>query len=402
MLKYTARQRINDVWLLVVLGLGLGALAAPVTAQEAKLDQKAQQTLQGMADHFRQAQRFAVEVRINSKVEVGPRTREQQTTARFLVEKPDKYRIDFDAGGNEGMVLSNGEKVVVLHHAWSQFTRDEAGEPFGHQMMDMLLAKTLVAEKPYEGLMAFVKGGRHAGVQKVEGVKADRLMLETDNGELELLVAEGDRPRPLKMETEQEIAMGPQAKGTMRTRIDFANWNFAPEIAEDAFAFRPQDDMKKVERFEPPSAKQLIGKPAPHFKLKTPGGETVKLSEHKGEDVVVLDFWATWCGPCIRGLPIVQSVVNEFSEKNVAFYAVNIEESAAQVRQFEKKHEMDLPVLLDSDRRVANAYYAFAIPQTVLIGEDGVVQAVHTGIRPDTEATLRRELKKLLAGEDLQ
>jgi thiol-disulfide isomerase/thioredoxin len=132
-----------------------------------------------------------------------------------------------------------------------------------------------------------------------------------------------------------------------------------------------------AERVNPESLK---GEAAPDFSLKTPGGQEVALASDKGS-VVVLDFWATWCGPCVASLPKIDALAKEHSD--VKFYAVNIRESAEKVNKFMEAKNLSLPVLLDKDGSVAKAYLASAIPQTVVIGKDGVVQAVFIGFDPE-------------------
>lgn len=144
----------------------------------------------------------------------------------------------------------------------------------------------------------------------------------------------------------------------------------------------------------------LVGQAAPGFTADRLGGGEVALQEHQG-DVVLLDFWATWCPPCVEGLPKVAKVASELREQGVAFYAVNVGEDAETVEAFLNEQGLDVPVLMDTDSSVAQAYGADAIPQTVLIGPDGTVQAVHVGLSGNMEATLRQQLGRLLEGQSL-
>jgi thiol-disulfide isomerase/thioredoxin len=133
----------------------------------------------------------------------------------------------------------------------------------------------------------------------------------------------------------------------------------------------------------------LIGKPAPPIKLSQLGKESdFELSKHKGR-VVVLDFWATWCGPCIKAIPDVQKVVGAFPQGSVVFQAVNQAETVPIITGFlEARKWQDLPVSLDFDLMVSNAYLVDGIPHTVVIGRDGKVAWTHSGYSEDLKMQL--------------
>lgn len=159
------------------------------------------------------------------------------------------------------------------------------------------------------------------------------------------------------------------------------------------------------ERFDPyaqmrATHAQLLGNPAPELDLELLDGGRVSLQEHHGE-VVILDFWATWCGPCVRGLPIVAGVAERYRDEGVVFYAVNIREEPETVRAFLRERDLDLRVPMDHTAAVSWRYGVGPIPQTMLIGRDGTLQVVHVGLLRDLEERLSREIEALLAGERL-
>jgi len=136
--------------------------------------------------------------------------------------------------------------------------------------------------------------------------------------------------------------------------------------------------------------------PAPDGTLQLLDGSTVPLSSFMGQKVVVLDFWASWCGPCRKGLPMVQIVADYFAGSDVAFYAVNLREDAETVKKFFADAGLSLPVALD-DGTLSEAFGVNGIPHTVIIGKDGNIKSVHTGFSDDLDAKLTGEINAALA-----
>jgi len=137
----------------------------------------------------------------------------------------------------------------------------------------------------------------------------------------------------------------------------------------------------------------LSGKRAPSFELETLAGERVALADHQGKDVVVLDFFATWCPPCRAGLPKIDKVADDYAapDDGVAVYAVNIMEGPELIREFMTDQGLSLTVLLDGNSVTASEYGAQSIPQTVVIDKAGMVRTVHRGVI--AESTLRRDIQ---------
>ena len=135
--------------------------------------------------------------------------------------------------------------------------------------------------------------------------------------------------------------------------------------------------------------------PRPDFKLTGIDGSTVALADLKGS-VTVLDFWATWCGPCVESLPHIDQINADLSDKGLKVYAINLQETKAQVQKFIVSKKLTLPVLLDSSGSTAKSYLANAIPETVIIGKDGIVKKVFVGFGGDepVRAAIDAEMKK--------
>jgi tetratricopeptide (TPR) repeat protein len=154
-------------------------------------------------------------------------------------------------------------------------------------------------------------------------------------------------------------------------------------------------------RPETPPIHPLLGQTAPLFTSVNPDGEPIDLKAHLGKNIIMLDFWASWCGPCLRAMPKVDSVARKFADQGLLFYAVNTGEDASTVKEFLKSSEFDLPVAMDADRTINELYGVTGIPQTVLIGKDSRVQVVHVGYSDTLDEDLGREVEELLADKDL-
>ena len=122
----------------------------------------------------------------------------------------------------------------------------------------------------------------------------------------------------------------------------------------------------------------LLGKETPKFEGVMIGGEKISAEAFEGK-VVVLDFWATWCAPCVASLPLIKQITDEYADKDVLFFALNTGESTEEVEQFLKEKELDLKVILDPEGTIASIFVADAIPQTILIGKNGVIESAHIG-----------------------
>lgn len=122
----------------------------------------------------------------------------------------------------------------------------------------------------------------------------------------------------------------------------------------------------------------LNGSPAPTFALKTLDGGNFDLATTRGQ-VIVLDFWASWCGPCMQSMPRLDAAIDEVGASNVRLIAVNLQESRDRARAAIKRLGITPLVVLDEDGKVAAAYGARAIPQTVVIDEQGNVARVFVG-----------------------
>lgn len=124
-----------------------------------------------------------------------------------------------------------------------------------------------------------------------------------------------------------------------------------------------------------------VGETAPDFTLETLQGETTTLSEHRGKQVI-LNFWASWCGPCRVEMPDMQKFYEEHLDSQVEVIAVNLthfERKSEHVGEFVEEFGLTFPIPLDIDGDQHDAYQVITIPTTYFLDENGVVQLRHLG-----------------------
>ncbi len=143
----------------------------------------------------------------------------------------------------------------------------------------------------------------------------------------------------------------------------------------------------------------LVGEQAEDFQLELLNGEPFQLSEHQGK-VVVLDFWATWCGPCIRSIPDLLEATSAYSPDDVVFVGVNHQENAALIRRVLNDHAWDFTVALDRDGEISRKYLVEGFPQTVIIGREGRIEHVHLGASSNLHDKLTEIIDGLLTAAD--
>jgi peroxiredoxin len=142
-----------------------------------------------------------------------------------------------------------------------------------------------------------------------------------------------------------------------------------------------------------PSA--LQDRAAPDFALKSLAGSNLRLSELRGE-VVLLNFWATWCGPCRQEMPELNQIYKEYHNVGLEVLGVNIDDVADSASQMTRSLNVTFPVLFDESKAVSRLYRVDTMPITFIVGRDGTVRYVHKGYEPGYEQTYMNEVRTLL------
>jgi len=139
----------------------------------------------------------------------------------------------------------------------------------------------------------------------------------------------------------------------------------------------------------------LEGRSAPDFALKSSTGENLRLSEYRGE-VVMVNFWATWCGPCRQEMPLLDELYQRYERVGFNLLGVNIDDDSRKAMKMIEELGVNFPVLFDSRKEVSKLYEVEAMPVTVLIDREGNVRYVHHGYKPGYEEKYLDQIRSLL------
>ena len=139
----------------------------------------------------------------------------------------------------------------------------------------------------------------------------------------------------------------------------------------------------------------LEGQAAPDFALKSSNGENLRLSEYRG-NVVMINFWATWCGPCRQEMPLLDELYNRYERVGFNLLGVNIDDDSSRAMRMVEELGVDFPVLFDARKEVSKLYEVEAMPVTVIVDRQGTVRYVHHGYKPGYEDKYLDQIRTLL------
>jgi peroxiredoxin len=404
------------------------AVKAPATrpatrpvGQQAKVTAEVQKVLDEVSSAYLKVNSLELGGTISFSVEDGGAKREHSAgfTSSFLT--PNKWRHQV----KEHPVLgSTGAKIFGYSGTTNLFTMsDAASAKVNVRDLPDEIAKILSYEDPSlvlaiskdpagdlrEAASAIVK----VVDEQIEGKNYVSLSLTLNAGNKGPMTLSFDpqthllRRASLNMEDAFEKAGRPDITNAVY-RVDYSSIKTDGGLKAEQFAWVPPSGAKDMaiakaealaaadEDAGPASA--LVAKPAIDFSLEDMEGKRVALADLKGS-VVVLDFWATWCGPCVASLPHLNKIYKEFEKDGLKVYALNQREAKEKVAGFVTDKNLTIPVLLDKDGEVAKKYLVTGIPQTVVIGKDGVVKKVIVGFNPDGDEELRKLIEVELKGK---
>ena len=145
----------------------------------------------------------------------------------------------------------------------------------------------------------------------------------------------------------------------------------------------------------PLAGAEAINVPAPDFTLESRSGENLRLEDHRGE-VVMLNFWASWCGPCRQEMPLMDELYGQYKDLGFTILAVNVDENREEAHRFLDKVPVTYPILYDPESSVSELYEVQAMPTTVMIDRNGNARYLHYGYQPGYEDEYEQQIRELV------
>ncbi len=347
-------------------------------------------------------------------------SKDTSTKTEVWMQRPNLFQIKVQQGVKSLEIISDGSDSFFFVPALNAYMSRPA--PINLEEMALKYVSKLAPQggdgrfdffymtsDPYASLVMGASRVEMIGVENVDGTDCHHLRIHRRPVNVDLWFQTGGQPLIRKVAPDSAALETNMSKRLPGVKIDmhvvYSGWEVNPALATETFRFTPPEGAEEKTSFadmnRPKDPKELIGKDAPDLRAQLLSGGEFNLADHKGKNVIIMDFWATWCGPCVYGLPILSEVANEYKDKGVVFVAVNQGDEPQVIQAFMEKKQLSFPVGLDQSGERGMKYYVSGIPQTVLIGKDGKVASVHVGMALNLKDMLKQELDTLLSGGTL-
>jgi thiol-disulfide isomerase/thioredoxin len=357
--------------------------------------------VQAAAKSFHSLQ-YTAEMTMESGFLSGP----VKLTIEVAYLNPGKTRMEIKTSGTTMLNVSDGETTWVYNSMNKQYAKIQAalGPAAVMAVMGVKLPDISLIHPTYKTI----------GEETVEidGQKHECWLVEMQISEFSFASGPNDKAAPPKVtgavmtswidkklgiDIQFTLAMKMQMGGKdveMHQKVVKKGLKIDQPLDAALFTFTPPPDAKEVKElrlFGMAAKSNLTGKPAPAFEVKTISGETFSLAALKGRPVL-LDFWATWCGPCRRSMPVLEKISLEFKNSDLVILGVNTGEDREAVEEFLKKTPFEYPAVLSGESGILESYKVTAYPTFILIGRDGKIVANEIGFSGEDQ--LRQMIDK--------
>jgi peroxiredoxin len=379
---------------------------------QAKVSPDARTLLDQLSAAYKKLNSLNVSGTLTADIDVGGESSRETSAFEASFQAPNKFKHEIkDARGRTDLVLgSTGEKLYAFrprHNDYKQAAAPKERAAFDripNPMRDLLQMQNpslmaALCDDASKFLLDGVTEVAKVPDTDIAGAKLPTLEFKSEHGDYRVaLDPQTKLIRRIDFDMVKTFTKHRDDVKKYLLTYDYTHSSPVANPAPEAFAWAVPDDAREAVTAAPEvgenAEKALTGKPAPDFSLKGMDGKPVALADLQG-NVIILDFWATWCGPCRASLPGLNKLHKELKEKGLQTFAVDLEESKDVVQPVAAKICPDIPVLFDEDSKVAKSYGVSGIPQTVVIGKDGKIRKIIIGggnearIRAAAEAALK-------------
>jgi len=393
---------------LVLLFIGTAAAALPaIRFQTAETPPVAATTdpkglLEKVAETYRNLKRYQFDFTLLTEIRSGSGRKSVETRIELTTIRPDKLRMLISGGLGELQVYSDGAVSWVFVPPLKQYTRKttSGAQEAAADGASRFAAIAMQVLEQFERISASVHAARSLRTEKLEvgGAPVECLVVEVeleeqDPGEKRVRTYWIDPQRHLVLKVVQINKLSGEAANALETEITttFRKADINPPILDSTFAFEPPADAKEVAAFRTPRPAAIeIGSEAADFQLKDLEGREIQLKGLRG-NVVLLNFWASWCGPCRLEMPVIEKLHQQFHGKGLRVFGVN-DEDVDTIRDYVAEHEYSFPTLVDTNQRAMSLYRIRGIPTMVVIDREGKIAQYRLGL--SRESDLRSWLRK--------
>jgi thiol-disulfide isomerase/thioredoxin len=298
-----------------------------------------------------------------------------------------KWRERSISGSGDRIRIFDGQNLFLLEAGGDEYVRvkrkakEDDPEPAPYGSVDLDLAKASEVERRPCGF----SGNDHTCI--IIDVPVKKWMHVGNNGQITKMsdgmsrVAIDSETGMVVQSTTQELI--DNQRGGYQMNLTYSLKRMSYGAAADPALFRlPDSGWHEVKEFSKWNAarikKQLIGKPAPELEVTDMEGNPVSLSSLKGK-TILLDFWATWCPPCLADAPALDKLYRKYGATNLMIVAISVSEEREIVEQFLKKHPHSFPVVLTSENEMPRPYQIGIFPTYMVIAPDGTLATAVEG-----------------------
>ena len=387
--------------------------AAKKPAVEARVSPEARALLDQVTAAYRSIKSIELSGTLTRDTQAAGEKRNHQVSFSSSFAAPNRFKHELkDSSGVDLLMGSTGEKLYAFRPARNDYRQAEAPKDrVATSKFPQPMRSLLTMQNPSLACALLDDAGKYLveGMAEVarlpdadlDGKKHAALSFKSDKEQYTIyLDPETSIVRRIVLDASKSLAAS-GVPDVVRDQIvfDYTTINAAAKLDDRQFAWAAPESAREASAGGAMAdagggeGKDLIGKEAADFTLEDLKGATVKFKDLEGK-VVILDFWATWCGPCRASLPGLSKIYEDLNPKGLEVYAIDLEEPREKVQQSVDQLKLKMPVLLDEKSTVSKNYGVHGIPHTVLIGKDGKIAKVFVGsgqekqIRAAAEAAL--------------